>query len=65
LKARARATAQWLVEGLNPSHHKVALDGYRFIFGREGVEAKQIPFEDDDQNVTAKAMARGEDLVEK
>ncbi len=59
-EARARTTAQWLVEGLHPTHQSARWTGRRFCFGWEGSRGKsRSPSRMTTRTATAKAMARG------
>src|SRR5256885_14218962 len=59
-EARARTTAQWLVEGLHPTHQSVRWTGRRFCFGWEGSRGEsRSPSRMTPRTATAKAMARG------
>ncbi|SRR6266704_3295402 len=57
-EARARTTAQWLVEGLHPTHQSARWTGRRFCFGWEGSRGKsRSPSRMTTTTATAKAMA--------
>src|SRR5205809_7822408 len=59
-EARARTTAQWLVEGRHPTHQSARWTGRRFWFGWEGSRGKsRSPSRMTTRTATAKAMARG------